>query len=196
MKDLQEDHTVQFHFFEGDIESVPGPGIKDYFDGPFYSYYQFPRSFDENDESMLEAYQILDEVIEEEGPFDGVLGFSHGGTLASGYLIHYAKTKPNTPPPFRCAIFLNSLPPFRMNPGEEPVVDDDLKGYINVPTVNVAGLADFAYKYSIELHQLCPAKQAALVVHDGAHDVPRDSKNVATISMAIRKLAVDALHLW
>jgi hypothetical protein len=32
-----------------------------------------------------------------EGPFDGVLGFSHGGTLAAGFMIHHAKMNPNEP---------------------------------------------------------------------------------------------------
>jgi pimeloyl-ACP methyl ester carboxylesterase len=156
------------------VDSVPGPGIEGHFDGPYYSYYQFPRSFDDDDQSMLEAYALLYDIIEDQGPFDGVLGFSHGGTLASGFLIHHAKTRPQEPAPFRCAVFLNSLPPFRMNPGEEPIVDQGLSGHIQVPTLSVVGSADFAYKHSIHLHKLCAADSSTLIVHGKGHDVPRD----------------------
>ena len=136
MRELKQDNTAEFHFVEGDVDSEPGPGIEGFYEGPFYSYYKFPRAFDDSDESMLSAYELLYDILEEEGPFDGVLGFSHGGTLASGFLMHHAKTRPFDPSPFRCAIFMNSLPPFRMNPGESPVVDDGfLEGCIQIPTL-------------------------------------------------------------
>lgn len=196
MRNLSKDNTAEFHFLEGEVDSVPGPGIEDHFDGPFYSYYKFPRSFTDDDKSMLDAYQVLSDFIQDEGPFDGVVGFSHGGTLASGFLIHHAKTQARAPPPFRCAIFLNSLPPFRMNDGEEPVVDEDLSGYISIPTVSIAGSADFAFKYSVALHNLCKSDNSELIIHKGGHDIPRDDKTVSKMAKAIRNLAREALHTW
>lgn len=194
IRELKRDNTADFYFVEGDLSSEPGPGIKDFYEGPFYSYYKFPRSFEDTDESMLEAYKLLDEIVESEGPFNGVLGFSHGGTLASGWLMHHAATLPLEPPPVRCAVFLNSLPPFRVNPGGNPVVDDGFRdGCIQIPTVNVAGTKDMVYPYSIKLHQLCDPRQSQLVIHDKGHDIPGDSKNVAAIARAIRKMSVDAL---
>ncbi|TQB72748.1 hypothetical protein MPDQ_006464 [Monascus purpureus] len=200
MRELQRDNTAVFHFIEGDIEATPGPGIEGFFDGPFYSYYKFPRTFDDTDadESMLEAYELLYEVVEQDGPFDGVLGFSHGGTLASGFLVHHAKTRPYDPPPFRCAVFLNSLPPFRMESLDKtPVVDEGLEGYINIPTLSIAGRKDFAYKFSLALHGLCDPRVSHLVVHDKGHDVPRDPKNVSAMAQAIRALLTEALlYSW
>ncbi|KAJ5234798.1 Serine hydrolase FSH [Penicillium citrinum] len=123
--DLQKDNTASFHILEGDVDSDPGLGIPGYYDGPFYSYYRFPQTFspeDADESDTLEAYELLYETISSHGPFDGVLGFSHGSTLAAGFLIHHAKEQkkqqqnqtvfltrePNTL--FRCAIFVNSLP--------------------------------------------------------------------------------------
>lgn len=197
MKDLQRDNTATFHFIEGDIESEPGPGIAGFYDGPFYSYYKFPRSFSDDDSSLLEAYNLLYEIIADEGPFDGILGFSHGGTLAAGFLIHHAKLYPREPPLFRCAIFINSLPPFRMDPGENqrPVVDDGLEGYINIPTVCIAGAKDWLFEYSVMLHKICA--ESTLVVHSRGHDIPGDKKNVAVMAAAIRKLALKVrIHAW
>lgn len=196
MKELQLDNTATFHFVEGDIDSEPGPGIAGYYEGPYYSYYKFPRSFSDDESSVQEAYDILYDIIDEEGPFDGVLGFSHGGTLASGFLIHHAKRYPREPPLFRCAIFVNSLPPFRMNPGENPVIDSDLDGYINIPTVSVGGAKDWLLEYSRALHRLCNSSRSIWVMHSKGHDIPRDKKNVAVMAAAIRKLLVEALSVW
>lgn len=188
MSDLQRDNTATFHFIEGECDSDPGPGIAGFFDGPYYSYYKFPRSFSDIDDSdVLEAYDQLYSAIEEEGPFDGILGFSHGGTLASGFLIQHAKRFPHDPPLVRCAIFINSLPPFRMN--EKPVIDMGLEGYLSLPTVNIAGAQDSLLEYSWALHQLCPPT-STWIVHSKGHDIPGDKTNVAKMAAAIRKLAV------
>ncbi|RHZ51659.1 putative DUF341 family oxidoreductase [Aspergillus thermomutatus] len=200
MTELQRDNTATFHFVEGDVDSVPGPGISGFYDGPYYSYYKFPRSFSDSDgseeESLLEAYNLLYDIIDEDGPFDGILGFSHGGTLASGFLIHHAKTYPHEPPLFRCAIFINSLPPFRMNPGESPVIDSDLDGYIKIPTVSIAGAKDPLFEYSLALHRLCDPSKSTWIVHSKAHDIPNDKKNVVLMAAGIRKLAIEALAIW
>lgn len=196
MKELQRDNTATFHFVEGDIDSEPGPGIAGYYDGPYYSYYKFPRSFSDDDSSLREAYDLLYEIIDEEGPFDGVLGFSHGGTLASGFLINHAKMYPRAPPLFRCAIFVNSLPPFRMNPGEAPVLDSDLEGYINIPTVSVGGSKDWLLEYSRALHRICDSSRSRWVMHSKGHDIPVDKKNVAAMAAAIRKLSLEMLSVW
>lgn len=187
-----------FHFIEGEVDSDPGPGIAGYYDGPFYSYYRFPRTFslqDADETDILEAYELLYETISLHGPFDGVLGFSHGGTLAAGFLIHHAKQHragifQQEPPLFRCAIFVNSLPPFHMDPGNEPVLDKDLDGYITIPCVNIAGAQDPLFSFSLALHKICDARCSTFVVHGKGHDVPTDSKNVAIMASAIRKLSI------
>ncbi|KAJ5950464.1 uncharacterized protein N7479_008877 [Penicillium vulpinum] len=81
--ELQRDNTATFYFLEGDIDSDPGPSIAGYYEGPYYSYYRFSRTFpleDSDDSDMLEAHEHLNETIALEGPFDSVLGFSHSGT--------------------------------------------------------------------------------------------------------------------
>ncbi|OGE52772.1 hypothetical protein PENARI_c009G10283 [Penicillium arizonense] len=185
---------------KGDIDSDPGPGIAGYYEGPYYSYYRFPRTFslEDSDESdILEAYQLLNETVALEGPFDGILGFSHGGTLAAGFMIHHAKMYPDEQPLFRCAIFINSLPPFRMDPGpgQRPVIDDGLQGFISVPCVHVAGAKDPLFEYSLALHRICNASSSTFAVHGKGHDVPSDQKNVAIMATAIRKLCSQTL-IW
>ncbi|KAJ5605450.1 hypothetical protein N7510_008231 [Penicillium lagena] len=199
INDLERDNTATFHFLEGDIDSDPGPGIGGFYEGPYYSYYRFPRTFspEDSDESDIhEAYDMLYETIALEGPFDGILGFSHGGTLAAGFLIHHAKVYPTEPALFRCAIFVNSLPPFRMDPGERPVVEDGLDGYITIPSVTIGGTKDPLFDYSLALHQICDRRRSIFAVHSKGHDIPNDRKNVAVMAAAIRKLSMQALGIW
>nr|ASK38716.1 hydrolase 341 [Paecilomyces divaricatus] len=203
MRELQKDNSAEFHFIQGDVEADPGPGIEGFYEGPYYSFYQFPRTFPDSDDeeddggdaSMFEAYEMIYDIIAEEGPFDGILGFSHGGTLASGFLIHHSKTSPYTPPPFRCAVFFNSLPPFRMDPGEELVVDDDLARHLTIPTLSIAGTRDFVYKQSLMLHQLCDEKSSQLILHGKGHEIPGDAATVARMAKAFRALCLRAMYL-
>ena len=81
MSELQKDNSAEFNFIEGEVDSAPGPGIEDVFDGPYYSFYNWPRTFNpDDDRSVTEAYDLIYEMIEEDGPIDGILGFSHGAT--------------------------------------------------------------------------------------------------------------------
>jgi hypothetical protein len=197
--DLQRDNTATFHFLEGELDSDPGPGIAGFYDPPYYSYYRFPRTFsatDDDETDILAAYEQLDEAIALHGPFDGVLGFSHGGTLAAGYLIHHAKMSPGQVPPFRSAIFVNSLPPFRMHPGQRPVIEQGLEGWIRIPVVNIAGAMDELFEFSLALYRICDQSCSSFVVHGKGHDVPSDRKNVAIMAGAIRKLSVKILGVW
>jgi predicted esterase len=106
---------------------------------------------DDDETDILAAYEQLDEAIALHGLFEGVLGFSHGGTLAAGYLIHHAKMLPGQAPPFRCAIFVNPLPPFKMHPGQRPVIDQGLEGWIRIPVENIAGAMDELFDFSLAL---------------------------------------------
>lgn len=58
---------------------------------------------------------MLTEIIEEDGPFDGVLGFSQGGSLAVAYLLQHEIDHPNEPPPFKFAAIFSSVIGFTTN---------------------------------------------------------------------------------
>jgi pimeloyl-ACP methyl ester carboxylesterase len=72
--------------------------------GTFYCYYS---AFDPA--NVKKAHEMLSEVIEEEGPFDGILGFSQGGSLAIAYLLQHEIDKPNEPAPFKFAAIFSSI---------------------------------------------------------------------------------------
>ncbi|VUC29983.1 unnamed protein product [Clonostachys rosea] len=99
------DPSYEFVFVDGPEPTNPYQliiGMAAYHDGPFYSH---TRAYDP--QSMQAAIEHLEEVIEESGPFDGVLGFSQGAALTISFL-HQRTDKPL---PFKFALFFSSVIP-------------------------------------------------------------------------------------
>ncbi|CRG86671.1 hypothetical protein PISL3812_03681 [Talaromyces islandicus] len=101
----------QFTFIDGAISCDRGPGIPKWFQGPFYTY---ARGFSPTE--ISEALEQLNAFIEENGPFDGVLGFSLGGSIAATYTLDRQKKYPGLSSPFRFAVFISSVGPFASDP--------------------------------------------------------------------------------
>ena len=84
---------------------------------------------------------MLATYITEEGPFDGVLGFSQGASLAATYLIQFGREYPSLPLPFKCAIFFSGgycLNPVALEDGKLELIDPAQTGtLLHLPTVNI-----------------------------------------------------------
>ncbi|KAH6715843.1 serine hydrolase-domain-containing protein [Leptodontidium sp. MPI-SDFR-AT-0119] len=120
-EELRKDNSATFHFIDGEEDSGPGPGIEGLFEGPYFSFYAWPRTCTSEDEKAVEeAYKLIYATIEQEGPFDGILGFSQGATLAFQFLSQHAKRFPYDLPNavFRCGVFICGPPPFRVISGK------------------------------------------------------------------------------
>lgn len=103
----QLDPTYEFEFVDGLVECSPATGVLSLFPGPFYCYYSKPTV-----ENLKAAYDLVLEIIEEEGPFEGIFGFSQGGALAASLLLHHRKTNPHAPELFNFAVFTCASLPF------------------------------------------------------------------------------------
>jgi len=99
-----------YEFVEGENEVPPAPGIAKVFPGPYLSYLA-----DYSVGSIEEQHRFIMDIVTEEGPFDGVMGFSQGASLAASILIHHQIETPWLPPPFRVAIFLCATYPHSRN---------------------------------------------------------------------------------
>ncbi|MCJ1251310.1 hypothetical protein MMC30_008542 [Trapelia coarctata] len=76
--------------------------------GPFLA---FNRAFSPADiQSSLEHLQAF---IDDEGPFDGLLGFSQGGSLALTYLLQETLDASSPPSPSSSSSSLSTTPPFK-----------------------------------------------------------------------------------
>lgn len=80
-------------------------------DGPFHSYI--------SGYAPVEIRKTLDDVdafILENGPFDGVFGFSQGAAIAITYILDYQRRLPDCQPPFRFAVFFSPVVSFFPDP--------------------------------------------------------------------------------
>lgn len=200
-RELSNDQTADLHFLEGGVDSPPGPGVLGYYDGPYFSWYNWPPVLgsSKDAQSIREAYEMVDEVIEEDGPFDGVIGFSHGGALAHGLMVRHELQRPHDPPLFRCAIFFNSMPPlFRADKDDANgvagpcIIYDKLalqNSVCGVLSLHVVGQKDFAYEHSMALYKGWEPNSAMLIVHERGHVIPSDVKTVRLIAKEIREMA-------
>ncbi|KAK2678808.1 Serine hydrolase FSH [Fusarium oxysporum f. sp. vasinfectum] len=68
-------------------------------------------------EDIEEAYERLAAYVESEGPFDGVWGFSQGGSMAALLLLMHQAEHPDTPYPFKMAIFTSAFLPHSFDNG-------------------------------------------------------------------------------
>ncbi|GIJ97914.1 hypothetical protein Aspvir_000020 [Aspergillus viridinutans] len=108
----------EFEFLDGEMETEPAPGVDAIFPGPYFCYHGEPVPND-----VQNAYDLVLEVVREEGPFDGVLGFSQGAAMASTLLLNHARTNP-TEELFKMGVFISAMMPFDMASGKLKVTYD------------------------------------------------------------------------
>lgn len=68
---------------------------------------------------MLSAEQDILDIAEQDGPFDGILGYSQGATLAAQAILRHEQQHPHALPsekPFRFGIFFNGGTPGNVFP--------------------------------------------------------------------------------
>ncbi|KAL9033098.1 MAG: hypothetical protein Q9214_007670, partial [Letrouitia sp. 1 TL-2023] len=147
-----------------------------------------------NIEAVEEAYELIYEAIEADGPFDGILGFSQGATLAYSFLDHHAKAHPFDPPLFRCGVFICAIPPFLMEDGE--VVYRQDVASLSIPSLHIACSRDPVYKHSQALYQHCQKGTAVMINLDKGHTIPGDPKSAAAIGKAVRDLTQRAVFAY
>jgi hypothetical protein len=70
--------------------------------GPFY---RWNTGFLAKEIKVVHDY--VQSVIDDEGPFDGVMGFSEGAAIATSLLIQHEIDHPKDPPPFNFAIIFS-----------------------------------------------------------------------------------------
>ncbi|EPS29489.1 hypothetical protein PDE_04439 [Penicillium oxalicum 114-2] len=100
------DVSWDFHYLSGQVTCSAAPGIESVFPGPFYCY---TREFDP--EGVGASYALLEKSIEENGPFQGVLGFSQGAATIVGYLLEQKTAYPDEPLPFQFMVICSPTTP-------------------------------------------------------------------------------------
>jgi hypothetical protein len=90
------------------------------------------------DDSARRTLEYLYEIMEKEGPFDGIVGYSEGATIAGTLLLHEQMRDQDEGriPMLRCALFFGGWPPMRPTL-DGIVLADESDLMIDVPTVHI-----------------------------------------------------------
>ncbi|CAG8983019.1 hypothetical protein HYALB_00010145 [Hymenoscyphus albidus] len=151
---------------------------------------------DPDDRSGLEsaqyAMEYLFDIMEKDGPFDGILGYSEGATIASTLLLIEQKKFEETgrPPMFKCALFFAGWPP--LTPELDGIVlADESDLMITIPTCHIIGSLDPYLAGSVALYNVCDGDTAHLFDHAKGHTLPRDKETVRELADIVRRMAAD-----
>ncbi|KAH8879973.1 DUF341 domain protein [Thozetella sp. PMI_491] len=150
--------------------------------------------------SMNAALAQLETYLASEGPFDGVIGYSQGASLAATYLLRSIQHRPSAPLPFRCAIFFSGgrpLDPHALDDGKLELIDPEVTrgAVVALPVANIWGRNDPLWPGSSEiLYQLCDPATRTSFVHEEGHDIPGARAKEAIIGSlrAIRRVIENA----
>ncbi|TGO63083.1 hypothetical protein BCON_0015g00110 [Botryotinia convoluta] len=147
-------------------------------------------------ESVESALANLSKFLDLEGPYDGVLAFSHGASFISTYIIQQLLAHPAAPLPFKCAVFFSATSPIdpRVLDMHQEVKalrgpENDLR-LINIPTAHIWDTDDsVSLGASQELWNLCEDDKRWRFLHGEGHEIPnsRDREAVFEITKVIRR---------
>ena len=154
-------------------------------------------------QNTIDVLDDLEAYIAEEGPFDGVMGFSEGAALAAMLMIRKSRqdhVAQHVKPLFKCAVFFGGgvpADPTALEHGEFRLLDSESIGEpISVPTAHIWGKNDREYPtFGPVLSQLCKADSRSVFIHEGGHEVPgsRDRASVISAAQIIRRVIAEAL---
>ncbi|MCJ1303564.1 hypothetical protein MMC08_006374 [Hypocenomyce scalaris] len=152
----------------------------------------------QNMRAMLDGLQ---RVMEEEGPFEGVIGYSEGALVAATLLLdekaRWQKAAAEgssakkgggsgSGSMLKCAIFFSGWPPIAPE-GGCVILADESEEVIDVPTCHVLGASDPWVQGCMALYNICDAETAQVFDHGRGHLVPRDSKTVEELGNVVRE---------
>lgn len=120
---------------------------------------------------------------EDADPFDGILGFSEGASIAARLLLDASDGRLKRRPQF--AIFLCGIPPIEAEP-VGMVLADDTARRIDLPTAHVTGSQDVFLPAGMALRNLCRRESATAFDHGGGHALPWGLEQTLGIARAIR----------
>lgn len=156
---------------------------------PCYAY------FDRNLESVRTALQDLLDYIVNNGPYDGVLGFSEGAAFAASLIAQQTRRQDHSSSPiFKFAIFLCSAPAVDVEKTLR-VFDASVDGeIIHMPTAHIIGAQDEIVHISIEVSKICDRRTREVFLFPGGHEVPRNPGTVSEIASCINRVLYTATN--
>lgn len=149
----------------------------------------------------LEDVDRLNQVIEREGPFQAVFGFSIGALVAGNLILdnlRRSKAK-GRECDFKLAIFACGLPPCNFEEGGVLLVDSHGEVF-PMPTCHIIGSNDPLIDFSLALYNLCNQEKAMIFDHGKGHRLVWNAATVSALaellSRAIREIEAGGEHVF
>ncbi|CRK27057.1 hypothetical protein BN1723_008360 [Verticillium longisporum] len=172
-----------FEFIDGGEPCDLAPGIETFISAEEALAYYDPKSAP----SILAAIDDLSYWLAENGPFDGVMGFSQGASLAAMVM---ARARFANPPLFSFGVFFCAGLPYcedSLRAGEAKFLRaaDGVGPVIHVPTAHIVGREDPDVAHGTGLAELCQEWGRVLLDHGAGHEIPlapvEVTKNMASV---------------
>ncbi len=209
---LESDGTATFYFTEGPIESSLPPGFEDFFGEPPHRSFHGPDTFTSfgsmvhnstpssledaiyhskhnlGHEAIVEAITTLGHLIETEGPFDGILGFSEGSSIAATFLAdHLTKSRAaGKDSMLKLGIFWGGLPPSTAD-GKRWFLPSTDGQIFDLPTLHIIGSRDPFLATAMLLYNLCEPNSATLFDHGKGHIIVWEPEIVKSLIEVFRE---------
>ena len=157
---------------------------------PEQKYHLFRHSVQSKDPEALQ--RVLDRIyriVDEQGPFDGIIGNSEGATIAATFLVDHLQkvAKKERRADLRCAVFISGGPPYTKD-GKDVLLADERGQMITIPTCHIIGWNDSVIDSALALYHLCDEDSATIVDHGKGHLVPHDEDSSRIMIKGIRDL--------
>ncbi|KAK8097015.1 uncharacterized protein PG998_005238 [Apiospora kogelbergensis] len=143
-------------------------------------------------QSTDRAIQFLFDIMEKEGPFEGIIGYSEGATVAGTLLLHEQRRreKAGRTPQIKCAIFFAGWPP--LDPVTYAMVlSDESDLMIDIHTCHIIGSLDPYVSGSLALYNTCDPDTAYIFDHGKGHTLPREKGVVKELGDVIRNMIAE-----
>lgn len=125
-----------------------------------------------NVEGYRQDIDWLNKLLDSEGPFDAVLGFSLGAAVAATLLADNLRRSRDSgvPSMFKMGIFICGSPPFDLN-NSGLLLADTAGQVFQLPTVHIIGSADPLIDFALALYNLCDPDVAEIFDHGRGHQL-------------------------
>lgn len=131
-----------------------------------------------------------------EGPYDGVMGFSMGASVAHSYILHKeqeVKCGKATQGPFKFGIMFSTIrPPYDCNAlshGTLAYLDPRaMDKPCTTPTTHIWGMEDFNRAEAQQSIDFFHPKSRFVFTHGKGHQIPSSEEDVVSMVKAIRRV--------
>ncbi|KAI4337641.1 hypothetical protein L6164_016028 [Bauhinia variegata] len=153
-------------FVDAPFPSQGKSDVEGIFDPPYYEWFQFNKEFTEYT-NFEECLKYIEDCIIEQGPFDGLLGFSQGAILSAGLAGLQDKGVALTKVPKIKFLIIIGGAKFKAT----SVADKAYSTPITCPSLHFLGETDFMRPYGLELLESCVHPE--MIHHPKGHTIPR-----------------------